>query len=96
MITISGASDDLIEIEGDFREEIYAIDADRVPYLLTFSDGTVLEVRYDERGMWRIRRVTIGLARYEHQAGTDPDADYSDRAMLYGVAHGVTWEKASS
>ena len=95
MIMIYGASDDLIEIEGDFREEIYAIDADTIPYLLSFSDSTVLEVRYDERGMWRIRRVVEGLAQYEHREGTDVDTDYSDRATLYGVAHGVTWEKFS-
>jgi hypothetical protein len=93
MIIISGASDDLIEIEGDFREEIYAIDADTIPYFLSFSDGTVLEVRYDEQGMWRIRRTVEGLARYEHKAATDPDSDYSDCVTLYNVAHGVTWTK---
>ena len=93
MITIYGASDDLIEIEGDFREEIYAIDADSVEYLLSFSDGTTLAVHYDAAGMWRIRRTVAGLTQYEYRAATDANADYSDRAMLHGVVHGVTWEK---
>jgi hypothetical protein len=43
VITIRGASDDLIEIEGDIREEFSVIDEWR---WLHFDDGTVVKIGY--------------------------------------------------
>ncbi len=45
-VTVYGASDDLVEIEGDIRDELYA--SDNNPAHLAFSDGTVLSVEYSE------------------------------------------------
>ena len=89
--TIYGASDDLIELDGGIREELNPLDSER-PDLLAFSDGTVLRIRYDDEGCWRIERIIEGSAPYRHKPATDPDDDYSDRAELDGVlwvVHGV-------
>lgn len=83
IIQISGASDDLIEIEGDITEEFYAIADDR-PYWLAFSDGTVLSIHYGAEGIWRIAQYVKGSAKFELTQGTNTDDDYTDRATLTG------------
>ena len=86
MITVYGASDDLIEVEGDVREEFTYTDE---PAFLAFSDGTVLSVLYDQRGTWRIAPVITGTAALEIVvAPVDNEDNYSDRATLRGD---VTW-----
>lgn len=85
-VTIYGASDDLIEIEGDIREEFTP------PYdeeaLLAFSDGTVLRMRYSAQGVWRIVPVmsnSEGPYRGElviEQAPENNEDNYSDRATI--------------
>ncbi len=90
MIEVYGASDDLIEVEGDIREEFYAIEeASGDGGLLSFSDGTVFGIRYSDAGVWRIAPVVKGTA-FEGitQAPEDDDDNYSDRALL---GEGVTW-----
>lgn len=61
MIKIYGHSDDVIEIESDddkFRsEEIYVPDGKAT---LAISDGTLLEIRFDDWGAWRITPLTRG------------------------------------
>jgi hypothetical protein len=52
---IYGASDDLIEIEGAFSEELGGYDFDGY---LACSDGTLLRVKYE--GEWRFTRVRAG------------------------------------
>lgn len=92
-LTIYGASDDLIEIEGDIREEFYAIEAEA--HILAFSDGTLLSVEYDQHGIWRIRRLAVGTAVYKHTEAIEADTFYSDRAELNGpigwVVLGMKW-----
>ncbi|MGH7486840.1 MAG: hypothetical protein ACREMY_14750 [bacterium] len=90
-ITVYGASDDLIEVDGDISEEFYAIDSDEGD-LLAFSDGTVLKIAYSTSGVWRITPVvTIGHVSIT-QAPEDDEDNYSDRATLTGpvkwVVHG--------
>jgi hypothetical protein len=80
-IRITGASDDLIEIEGDIREEFSGGDKDGD--LLAFSDGTLLDVTYDNDGIWRIKRLVAGSCAFEHQAG-DVQADTFDIATMRG------------
>jgi hypothetical protein len=82
VITVYGASDDLIEIEGAIREEFSAIDA-APGHLLAFSDGTVLSVRYGREGLWRIAPVCRGAAslNIRQTSADDPDG-YTDRATL--------------
>lgn len=50
---ITGASDDLIEIVGELEEEFNAYKCNEG--VMAFSDGTLLEVEYDNDGIWRFR-----------------------------------------
>jgi len=88
--TIYGTSDDLLEIEGDIREEINVLaftDTDD-GVLLAFSNGIVLRVVYDKDGIWRIRplsgssRVTIEICP------GDDENNYTDRAI---IEESVNW-----
>lgn len=89
MITIKGASDDLIEIGGDIQEEFTASDSDA--NYLGFSDGTVLKIHYGEDGdgYWRITPETHGTARYSKVEATNEDDDYSDVVTLDDAA--IKW-----
>ena len=79
--TIYGASDDLIEIEGDISEEFAAYDLDE-DAVIGASNGVLLRVRYDDDGVWRLApirgadRVTITVAP------VDDDDNYSDRVVI--------------
>lgn len=91
-ITVYGSSDDLIEIEGDIREEFYAIDIGQSDEggLLAFSDGTVLRIAYTDDGVWRITPVHTGLCTFNIvQAVSADDDNYSDRATLSGET--ISW-----
>lgn len=77
-VTIYGASDDLIEVDGDISDECDG-------GLLVFSDGTVLNVAYTEEGVWRITPIAKGSARMEKvEAVSGDDGNYSDRVTLTG------------
>lgn len=81
MITVFGASDDLIEIEGDIDEEFNVLGDEDDGWLLAFSNGTVLRVKYT-KGVWRITMVTnIGELSIE-QAPEDDEDNYTDVATL--------------
>lgn len=82
-ITVYGASDDLIELEGDIRDEFSPEDVDATTKL-AFSDGTVLSVLYDRDGCWRVNRVAEGTAKMEKVEAEGPDGDYTDRVTLTG------------
>lgn len=81
-ITVYGASDDLIEVDGAIVEEFNPRSND--PVLLAFSDGTVLRIQYSDTGVWRIQPVVCGRGTdlVIEQAPEDDDANYSDRATL--------------
>jgi hypothetical protein len=80
--TVTGASDDLIEIEGQISEEFsaYGTDEDE-PKFLGFSDGTLLRVTYD--GLWRFSLVSRGSADYSKVDGCE-DEDTNDVVTLKG------------
>jgi hypothetical protein len=90
-VTVYGASDDLIEVEGVVSEEFnpplsHETDEDHPSYL-AFSDGTVLRVHYDSDGVWRIVRVARGDSRFEK---FEPVGDeYTDRVTLHDGD--ITW-----
>lgn len=98
-VTIHGQSDDLIEIEGDIEQEFMsAYEDDEI--LLIFSDGTVLRVKYDKGGVWRITKVVEGAATMTKvEAPEDDEDNYSDRVTLVGdlqwvaYAHDITYAK---
>lgn len=97
-VTVTGASDDLIEIDGDIREEfnVYFKDDEQDFRLLAFGDGTILRVVYDKDGIWRITRLTAGTAEMTKVDG-DVVKDTFDEVTLTGdlkwVVLGKEWAK---
>jgi len=87
-ITIYGASDDLIEVEGAGSEEFTYQErgyGQASGDLLAFSDGTVLRIVYSDAGIWRITPVASGAATLTiEQAPEGDENNYSDRATLTG------------
>lgn len=94
---VYGASDDLIEFEGDFSGEVgcYGTDGDDHGVLVFFSDGTILEVKYgkNDAAIWGVSLVKKGSLLDRIDQCDDEDADiYSD------VAHfrdGIKWAYAA-
>lgn len=88
-ITIYGASDDLVEVEGGIREEF------NYDGYLHFSDGTVIHAVYNADGIWRLRRTKKGTANYQHKrCDGDNDDDYTDKVILTGTIESVAfWPK---
>jgi hypothetical protein len=83
-LIIYGASDDLIEIEGNFTEEFSAYPPeDDESLVLAISDGTVLRVRYDEDGIWRFTPTVVGSSSVDIEFGKD-DRAHTDRVTLTG------------
>lgn len=99
MTKIYGASDDLIEVDGEVSEEANIIGASNVS--VKASDGTQAKISYDDNGEWKIR-VEVEGSKYlglVHSVGDDaehifPDAigctSYSDVLIL---DEGIDWVK---
>lgn len=90
---IYGASDDLIEFDGEYRGEVGASGTDdrEKGALVICSDGTVAEVKYGKggRGIWAITLLQKGTLFQGIDPCTDEDADvYSD---VLALASGVKW-----
>lgn len=87
-VTLCGASDDLVEVEGDVHEEFNPADDD--PSTVAFSDGTVLSIEYADDGCWRIHPLARGLNQVTiTQAVSEDDDNYSDRAVVSGTIEWV-------
>ena len=83
---IYGASDDLIEVDGDVRGE----HSDDEGFLIV-SDGTILKIKYgkDSMAVWEIRLIEKGTLFATINPCFDENADrYSDTAMFND---GVKW-----
>jgi hypothetical protein len=83
-IEISGYSDDLVNIDGDFSEELDSFDEKAT---LLFSDGTILEIEYTDEGIWAITVKEQGTASLTKTPNTGPDSEkggYSDKMKLVG------------
>jgi hypothetical protein len=89
MLKIYGASDDLIELEGDVTEEFNVYGEEQKT--IGLSDGTLLTVIYDDNGFWRfnILRKPVGTSISKHE-GTDIDDDYSD-ILEIDADSGIGW-----
>lgn len=88
MIKIYGSSDDLIEIEGDIREESnWFADEDRS--WIALSDGTLLQVEYSSLGIWRFEIVELchAIVTTDRNPETD-DERYSD---VVSIAGDIKW-----
>ena len=82
MITIYGASDDLVEIDGDVYEE-FPVGGDDTSYVGT-SNGALIKITYTSTGTWRITPVA-GLELISIvQAPEDDEKNYTDRATISG------------
>lgn len=86
-ITITGASDDLIEVDGDISEEFNPPDGE--DSILGFSNGVLLRVRYDDDGIWRITPIRGGEVVTIVYGGATHDADTHDVATLISPADWV-------
>ena len=84
MITIYGASDDLIEVEGDIQEEFNVYPEDDTRYLIAVSDGTLLKMWYDEDGIWRIQHLSGKSEKFTKVDG-DVIKDTVDKVSIFGI-----------
>ncbi len=89
-VVITGASDDLIEVDGDIREEFTYKDDDEGD-LLAFSDGTLLHIEFGRFGVWRITHLAQGSAKLTIVQQTEDEG--TGTATLEGdvrwVAHAI-------
>lgn len=85
MLKVYGASDDLVEIDGDISEEFGRFDSEGD--YLAFSDGTVLKAIYDEDGIWRMKQVFKGALLDRIEQG-DVERDTVDIAYFND---GIKW-----
>jgi len=82
---VYGASDDLVEIEGDFNEEFDAWEESN-PKIVAMSDGTVLACFYPKNSglaVWGIKVLTAGpLLDRVTVCSNDYDDPHSDVAIF--------------
>jgi len=74
MIQVSGWSDDLIEIDGDWQDEIGCYGQ---IVNIEFDDGTEIEVKYDE-GAWKVKVLREGSADHRTERLEKNGDYYSD------------------
>ena len=104
MIKIYGASDDLLEFEGDLYGEVGCYNSTKdEPIHVKVSDGTEFIAYYNEDGIWKIEIIEastlfISLDKCERET----DNCYSDILTLdewdkvtakYKCKHSDSWEK---
>jgi len=107
---VYGASDDLIEIDGEVTGECNYMTPDRDSgdegesrsCLVVLSDGTLLAVRYgkNDEGIWEVKLVKKGELFERIDQCDDPDAKvYSDvahfRAGIKWAYAAKNWEKVT-
>jgi hypothetical protein len=92
MTKVYGASDDLIEFEGDFRgEAAHRSDDEDAGTLIVMSDGTIMEIKYGKgnEGIWALTLLRKGpLFDRIDPCVEETEAGYSD------IAHfkdGIKW-----
>lgn len=95
---IYGASDDLIEFDGDYSGEVgcYGTDDWEHGVLVVVSDGTVLEVKYGKcgRGIWGVALLRRGsLFVGIEQCDSEDARPHSDVATFDA---GVKWAYAAT
>lgn len=94
---VYGASDDLVELDGDVNGEFgcYGTDDRDAGVLIICSDGTLLDVKYgkDDAGIWAVRLIQKGTLFMKIEQCTSENADpYSDVAYF---ADGLKWAYAA-
>lgn len=84
MLIIYGASDDLIEVEGDIRGEISAYFDE--PIFVACSNGTLVRIVYD--GTWSISKV-FGDGKNIHSAEFPGDGHREDGTPKYSDVYQI-------
>lgn len=82
---VTGASDDLIELNGELQEEFGEYNC--CDGTMAFSDGTMLTVKYDDNGLWRFIPVYKGNL-FEKVVQGDVEADTNDEVYF---GSGLKW-----
>ena len=86
-VTICGAGEDTIKIDGDVEEKFTVTAPAQDGAVLAISEGTVLRIKRDDHGVWRIKPVARGSGTLSiTQAPREGDEDnYSDHAAVRGL-----------
>lgn len=95
---VYGASDDLIEFEGDVYGEVgcFGTDDRDKGVLVILSDGSILEVKYGkhDRAIWSVALIRQGSLFRQIIPCADEDAKpYSDQAFF---GDGLKWAYAAT
>ena len=101
---VYGASDDLIEFDGEFTGEVgcYGTDDREHGVLVIMSDGTMLEVKYGKggRGIWAILLVKRGSLLDRVEQCSDEMAqrlqDANPHSDVAYFRNGITWAYAAT
>jgi hypothetical protein len=96
MTRIYGASDNIIEFEGDVSGEVNHYGEDNEEILIICSDGTLLAAKYGklDLGIWAINVIQAGSLFKEHQTCSSENADpYSDVVTFHD---GLRWAFAAT
>lgn len=92
--TMCGASDDLIELEGDISDEIGAYNDTPMNFYL--SDGTVGSIEYTGDGVWEIKILIKSITDvniiHPTQFEIDADTNYTDKAEFTGSIDWILFE----
>ncbi len=96
---IYGASDDLIEIDGEVSEEYNKINAKNLS--INASDGTQAKITYNDEGEWKIDLINMGnkyldliLSVGDDDKHTHEDAiDCSSYSDVLVLDDGIEWVK---
>lgn len=96
MTKIYGASDDLIELEGDIYDEVDVLslskDVDK-PIILTFDDNTKVRITYNNNGIWKIKPLVVGhLFDKIDECLEESDDRYSDCLIMKDGLESYTTE----
>jgi hypothetical protein len=95
---VYGASDDLVEFEGDVYGEVgyYTSEELDAGMLVIFSDGTILEAKYGKAGLgvWGLNVLAQGPLFQEHVACADEDADPHSDVVTF--KDGLKWAYAAT
>jgi hypothetical protein len=101
---VYGASDDLIEFEGDFTGEVgcYGTDEGSHGVLVVMSDATVLEVKYGkgQKGIWEVKLLERGDLFMHIEPCTDENADPNSDVATFkpgitGAYAATKWQRVS-
>lgn len=83
--TITGHSDDIISVTGEIDEEFDLYDSECCK--IGFSDGTLLNIKYDDYGLWRITVIFKGKL-FESKYEGSVDNDINDKVLFHS---GLKW-----